>query len=772
MGCMSPYMLSDYAISINIWFRFLLAQLYLDSLIDKTSIKALKTALKRLPRGLEVLDDAYKEAMERIENQITDFRAVAKQVLSWVTWAKRPLTSRELRHALAVEVGTHELDEENLPEIGDVVSVCAGLVIVDKESDIIRLAHYTAQDYFERTQMSSFPNAQRDIAATCVTYLSFDVFAAGFCPTDEEFEARLRLYPLYDYAARNWGDHARAALTEVEKPILGLLESEAKVSAANQAMLASRSYSGYSQRVPRQTTGVHLAAYFGLTGVIMALLKNIHDSDVKDTYDRTPLSRAAEKGYEAVVRLLLEKGADVELRDVEYDRPPLSWAAEKGQREVVELLLQQTGVVADSKDSSDRTPLSWAAEKGQREVVELLLQQTGVVADSKDRNGRTPLLWAAEWGQERVVQLLLRRKDVIADSIDNNGQTSLSRAAERGRLKIVDLLLRQSDVAAESRDSNGRTPLSWAAEKGQREVVELLLRKPGVVADCKDNNDRTPLSWAAEKGQWEVVGILLRRHDVLTDSTDRNGRTPLSWAAETGQEQTMKLLLDNKADVAATIQGGWTALHYAAKNGHVAVVQMLLDRVDVDATSSDGTTALLAALEAGKEEVVNMLLSWDNVTLRNLVQKGNQRLTKKLLGAGYHVDTPDSWNRTPLHHAILSKYLEVVKELLSSGAAINFEDGDGMTPLRLALQRKECDFVRLLLEKSAHTKGITTNEWFSAFGKKPRQIMVLSEELGEKKSVNLIGENELKGELQKRPNETAKRLLCVLSFLYFKTSTD
>ena len=156
-----------------------------------------------LPAGLEAYDHAYEEAMERIEGQIIDSRELAKQVLSWITCARRPLTSLELQYALAVEVGEPELDEENLPEIEDMVSVCAGLVTVD-EGDIIRLAHYTMQDYFERTQISWFPNAQTDIAMTCVTYLSFDVFAAGFCPTDEEFEARLRLYPLYDYAAQNW----------------------------------------------------------------------------------------------------------------------------------------------------------------------------------------------------------------------------------------------------------------------------------------------------------------------------------------------------------------------------------------------------------------------------------------------------------------------------------------------------------------------------------------------------------------------------------------
>ena len=47
----------------------------------------------------------------------------------------------------------------------------------------------------------------------------------------------------------------------------------------------------------------------------MALLKNRHDPDIKDTYGRTPLSWAAENGHEAVVKLLLEKGAELESKD-------------------------------------------------------------------------------------------------------------------------------------------------------------------------------------------------------------------------------------------------------------------------------------------------------------------------------------------------------------------------------------------------------------------------------------------------------------------------
>ena len=169
--------------------------------------------------------------MERIQGQPPGFRDLATRVLSWITTSRRPLATLELRSALAVTTGASAFDQYNLTEIELIVSVCAGLVTVDEKSDIIRLVHYTTQEYFERTRGLWFPDAQTKIAEICVTYLVYDAFETGFCATDEEFEARLQQNPLYDYAARNWGHHARVASKEVVQLILDFLESEAKVSA-------------------------------------------------------------------------------------------------------------------------------------------------------------------------------------------------------------------------------------------------------------------------------------------------------------------------------------------------------------------------------------------------------------------------------------------------------------------------------------------------------------------------------------------------------------
>ena len=334
MECMQSFLLTTVRIHFDLDIRFLLAQLHINALTDQPTRGHIKEALRHLTKGIDGLDVTYQQAMERIEGQGLHVRELAKRILGWIVHAERPLSTAELRHALSVRLGTEKLDKDYLPSIQVLRSVCAGLVTIDEQSGIVRLVHYTTQEYFKRTGTSWFPNAQVDITSVCVTYLLFDVFKAGFCQSDKEFEARLQTNVLYDYAARNWGHHAYTASIK-EDLILNLLESRAKVSAASQAMMVSRSYSVYSQIVPTQITGVHVAAYFGLGGTIIGLLKNGYNPDLQDSYGRTPLSWAAERGHEAVVKLLLETGkVDVESKD-KYGQTPLSWAAVRGHDAVV-----------------------------------------------------------------------------------------------------------------------------------------------------------------------------------------------------------------------------------------------------------------------------------------------------------------------------------------------------------------------------------------------------------------------------------------------------
>ncbi|OBT72674.1 hypothetical protein VF21_08561 [Pseudogymnoascus sp. 05NY08] len=668
---------------------FLLAQLHLESLIGKRSPKTLREALKRLPTGSEAYDYAYKEAMERIEGQLADSQELAKQSLAWITCSKRPLTTLELQHALAVEIGQSSLDEENLPEIEDIVSVCAGLVTIDKGSGIIRLVHYTTQEYFERTWTSWFHDAQEDITKTCVTYLLFSTFENGFCATDGEFEARLRLNPLYDYAARNWAYYACAGSTEVEELILNLLQSDAAVSASSQAIMAPRNHSGYSQRVPREMRGAHLAAYLGLEKAMAALLKKGYHLDSKDTSGRTPLSWAAANGHEAVVKLLLAiPGVDVNSKTINGGTP-LWLAAWNGHEEVVKLLLATASVDVNSTNINGDTPLSLAVWNRREGVVKLLLATASVNVNSKNIIDETPLLIAARNRREEAVKLLLATASINVNCKNTDSETPLLLAAANGNKEVVRLLLATASVDVNSMANSGETALSLAAWKGHEEVVKLLLATARVDVNSMNYGGGTPLSWAAKMGHTAVVKLLVATAGVNVESNNFDGETPLLLAAANGNKEVVKLLLATaRVDVNSKNYRGMTPLLKAARNGHKDVVRLLLSTAGIDVGFKDvwGETPLSMAALGGHKEVVKLLLTT----------------------AGLDVDSKNCMGITPLWKAAGDGHEEVVKLLLSTARAnIDSKDAEGRTPLSIATQNEHKEVVKLLKSSGAKTKEMS-----------------------------------------------------------------
>ncbi|KAL2671363.1 hypothetical protein Neosp_013948 [[Neocosmospora] mangrovei] len=424
---------------------FLLAQIFLDSLDDKLTPKGIRNGLKDLRKQIQgpgeagqaqALDYAYEQAMERINSQKPGLRDIALQVLAWITCAKRPLTQLELQHALAVEPDTAQFDEENLPDIQGMVSACCGLVTIENESSIIRLVHYTTQEYFERTQGKWFPDAEAEITKTCLTYLSFDVFEAGGSYQDEELIQRLRSNPLYDYATQHWGHHARKAPHLAEK-VIEFLETDRKAEAAGQALLCSTRYepgSGTGGGTdPYGVTGIHLAAYFDLDAIMKPLLERDNiDPNLAACFkwygDMTPLSYAAQMGHEAVVKLLIEEGkVDPDAKNAAYTnfgRTPLSYAAENGHESIVKLLINTEQININEPDteggfdlftfpSSGLTPLAAAAENGHYEIVKILLDHGADATYKESRSlqgeSKTALDRATENGHEAIAGLLRER---------------------------------------------------------------------------------------------------------------------------------------------------------------------------------------------------------------------------------------------------------------------------------------------------------------------------------------------------------------------------
>ena len=431
--------------------RFLLAQLHVDSLAKKPTRRDVRLALESLPKEL---DDTYHEALQRIWDQDEGDVKLARQVLSWISFAIRPLALNEVQHALAIEPGDTDIDGEALPEEDLLVSACAGLVTLDRESNIIRLVHHTTQKYFERIRMSQFPDGQISITKTCLTYLSLDILA-GHCNSDE-LNNRLQKYPLLRYAALHWGDHARGGPEEViQELILRFLEDKFKLSCTVQVMhIPKYQRKRYSQQFPRNVTALQLAASFGLEKISSILLEMGAEVAAEDSRGWTAIHRAAEEGYEAVVRLLLQAGATVDAK-TKNGGTALYRAARCGHGAVVQLLLQ-AGAAVDTTTESGWTALHCAAGSGHDTVVQLLLEKGADLAVA-DKDGWTPLCLASIYGHVNVVKLLLEKGADLAVA-DKVGWTPLCLASKNGHADIVKLLLEKgADIAVASND--GRTPL-------------------------------------------------------------------------------------------------------------------------------------------------------------------------------------------------------------------------------------------------------------------------------------------------------------------------
>ena len=177
--------------------RFLVAQLHINALATKHTRKALRSSIDKLPKKLDTM---YEETVRRIYEQNQDDVSLAEKVLSWITFALTPLTVTALQHAVAtmlLEEGSNDIDEDDLPDEDVLLAVCAGLVAIEKESNLIRLVHFTTQEYFERNRTTRFANAQEKIAKTCLTYLSLTPFLGGACSDGLIYAGVLTGIPLF-----------------------------------------------------------------------------------------------------------------------------------------------------------------------------------------------------------------------------------------------------------------------------------------------------------------------------------------------------------------------------------------------------------------------------------------------------------------------------------------------------------------------------------------------------------------------------------------------
>ena len=431
--------------------------------------------------------DAYGATLGRIKGQGGEKARLGMAALMWISHSERLLKADELCHALAVEIGSPNLNADNIPSIGTLLACCQGLVVVEKEASTVRLIHFTLQEYL-RAHPDLFGSAHSIMAETCLSYLNSEqVKAFSISPFPG-----LQNTPFLDYSSLYWGVHAKRDSSGCVKQLaLRLFDSYDRHISAR-ILLESRKIYWYAMDFdkPSLFSGLHCASFFGIVEIVVCLVEM--------------------------------EGCDINQMDFRGNTP-LHWASWNGHEGVVKMLLGRDDVNSDKPDNDGRTPLLLGASNGHEGVVKMLLGRDDVSPDKPNNYGETPLWGAASNGHEGVVKMLLGRDDFNPDKPDNYGQTPLWRAAWNGHEGVVIMLLGRDDVNPDKPDNGGQTPLRGAASKGHEGVVKMLLGRDDVNPDKPDNYGGAPLRWAASNGHEGVVKMLLGRDDVNPDKPDING---------------------------------------------------------------------------------------------------------------------------------------------------------------------------------------------------------------------------------------------------------
>jgi len=169
----------------------------------------------------------------------------------------------------------------------------------------------------------------------------------------------------------------------------------------------------------------------------------------------------------------------------------------------------------------------------------------------------------------------------------------------------------------------------------------------------------------------------------------------LHYAAANGHKAVVDLLLSKGAKADAQTEGGATPLHFAAVKGYEAVAKSLLAAgAPVDAQTKD--------TGASRAELALARVHPGQTPLQLAAEHGYGSLAQLLLAKGAEVDRKDGSGQTALHRAVAGGYTGLVEMLLAKEADANAEDASGRTPLSYAVPKQNEPVMKLLLGAHAN----------------------------------------------------------------------
>ena len=358
-------------------------------------------------------------------------------------------------------------------------------------------------------------------------------------------------------------------------------------------IIANSSEAEELKDISTETTPLYQAAFNGHNELVELLLEKGADPNIKTKAGTTALMGAAYGGHKRIAELLIAHGADVNVKG--EDKGILEYVIKHGA----------TGENLREFTNLETFPLLQAAHKGHKEIVQLLIKN-GADVNTTNPVGYTALMAAMAGGHTETVRVLIENGANVNASREgwavlNSALTSIIHHAppERANYYEIAKLLITSGADIHATDPRGKTPLHL--KLNNLELVKLLVAK-GADVNAKDKSGNTPLdSYAGHPDSKEVYKFLRQQgakfstiifathaRDIdevkafLAKGADVNMKddelaTALCAAVfGKGGETIAELLISKGAKVNVEVDQGYTPLHFASYDGNKKCVELLL----------------------------------------------------------------------------------------------------------------------------------------------------------------------------------------------------
>ena len=466
-------------------------------------------------------------------------------MLQCLVVAVRPLYVKELAELLAFEFNAVQggipkyrpawrLDDQTQA----VLSTCSSLVtIIDTWNgrQVVQFSHFSVKEFLMSNRLTSslgdFSGYQihPGPAHTILTQACLGLLLHLDHPIGEE---SIDAFPLAGYAAEYWVDHAQFedVASHVKDGMETLFDSDKPHFGAWIVIYDNYWHDEGTEELPNP---LYYAAYCGFYDLVkhLAVKHPQHVNAISGQYS-FPLLAALSEGHVEVAELLLEHGANVDVRNTTGETILLI-AFLESQNNLVDVVrfLLKPGADVNARDDTLGSSLHLGFSN--LEVAQVLLEYNADV-NSQDHNGRTPLHMLYAWNdnEDFVLNctLLLLKHGADVNKRDEGNQAPLNLAIQRYMLKVAGSLVAHG-AEVNSEDNNGKTPLHllserWPIKEGNVLNLMSLLLKHGAEVNKRDKDNQTPLHLAIRPDMLKVAGSLVA-HGADVNSEDSDGKTPL-----------------------------------------------------------------------------------------------------------------------------------------------------------------------------------------------------------------------------------------------------